>query len=373
MLESVVKVDLSRNNPDLSYDVEIGRDMFHQIAEYLQSTNLGSRYAIITDTNIMMHTPHLNRLTHFLKNANLDYSVFPFKVGEESKNISTWNEISDEIAKAGFGRDSAIIALGGGVTGDLAGFVAATFDRGVDYIQVPTTVLAQADSSVGGKVAVNTPYGKNRRGLIYHPKQVFIDIDTLKTLPPKEYANGLAESVKHAVIGDRDYFHYIRENLHAILGRDLEIFLELAKANCSIKANIVEQDPNEIGKRRSLNYGHTIGHVIEKLSQYKIPHGQAVSMGMMAEARMSAKLEYMPQKEVEMQERLLRDLGLQVNIPSAMTAEQIIRETSGDKKAARGKARYCLPRVMGIMVSFNGEYATEVPEDIVTAAIEETR
>jgi 3-dehydroquinate synthase len=367
----IVKVNLSRQKPDFSYEIVIGRDLFPQIADYLKSANLASKYAIITDTNVQKHL-HPARLYSALNQKGLESEVFVFEAGEENKTVATWDRISNDIARAGFGRDSSIIALGGGVVGDLAGFIAATFDRGVPYIQVPTTVLAQADSSVGGKVAVDTPHGKNRRGAFYHPKRVFIDIDTLRTLPYAEYANGLAETVKHAIIEDRDYLFYIQENLNLIDSRDPEIFLELAKANCSIKANIVEQDPNEKGPRRKLNYGHTVGHAIEKLSDYKIHHGHAVSIGMMVAARISRNLEYMESKEIAMQEKLLRNLGLPVNIPKEMTADEIIKQTLTDKKAAKGKARYCLPKEVGTMLSFNGQYVTEVPEEVVRSALQET-
>ncbi len=356
--QDIVKINLSRQKPDYSYEIVIGRDLFPQIAEYLKSANLASKYAIVTDSNVQRHL-HPARLYNALNKKSLESQVFVFPAGEENKTVSTWDKISNDIARAGFGRD-------------LAGFVAATFDRGVTYIQVPTTVLAQADSSVGGKVAVDTPQGKNRRGAFYHPKRVFIDIETLKTLPYEEFANGLAESVKHAVIEDRDYLFYIQENLNLIESRDLDIFLELAKANCSIKANVVEQDPNEKGKRRILNYGHTAGHAIEKLSNYQIPHGHAVSIGMMVASRISRDLDYMLSKEVEMQEKLLRNLGLPVTIPLEMDADKIIEATLGDKKALKGRPRYCLPKEIGTMLRFEGDYATEVPEEVVRSALIET-
>ena len=367
----IVKVDLSRQKPDFSYEIVIGRNLIPQVADYLKFAKLASRCAIVTDTNVSRHL-HPARLYSALEQKNLDSRVFTFEAGEQNKTVATWDKISNDIAAAGYGRDSAILAIGGGVVGDLAGFVAATFDRGIPYIQIPTTVLAQADSSVGGKVAVDTPEGKNRRGAFYQPKIVFIDIDTLATLPDEEYANGLAETVKHAVIEDRDYFYYLNDSLNMINSRNPEIFLELAKANCSIKANVVQQDPNEKGKRRILNYGHTAGHAIEKLSNYQIPHGHAVSIGMMVVGRISRNLGYMPAEELAMQERFLRNLGLPTTIPNGMTADKIIAATLGDKKAAKGKARYSLPKQIGTMLSFEGQYATEVPEEIVKAALQET-
>ena len=250
--QAIVKVDLSAYKPDFSHEILLGRNLFPQIAEYLY-TNASSKYAIITDSNVQK-SGHPARLLSQLSKKGLEAQIFAFEAGEQSKTVATWDKISNDIAKAGFGRDSAIIALGGGIVGDLAGFVAATSDRGITYYQVPTSLLAQVDSSVGGKVAVNTPEGKNKRGTFYFPKRIFIDANTLETLPDIEYPNGFSESIKHAIIADKDYFNVFNILSRRITDlRDPEILLGIAAMNCSIKAQIVSQDPYE--KKKSI-YSH---------------------------------------------------------------------------------------------------------------------
>ena len=335
MDQSALRVNLKREI-DESYDIVIGENLFPRIANHLREKKQAFRYAIITDSNV--RPLYAGWLETCLSEQGLEAKIFSFQAGEESKTVDTWYRLSKEIEGAGYGRDSLILALGGGVTGDLAGFVAATYDRKIPFIQIPTTVLAQADSSVGGKVGVNSPYGKNRIGVIYQPRVVFIDVRTLRTLPDTEVSNGLAETIKHAVIGDDLFFEYLEDQMDSFFMqhnadiRDLA-FRDIAKHNCRIKKEIVQIDPHENGLRRILNFGHTIGHPIEVLTNYSIPHGSALSIGMMAEGRISRDSGFFPQSDLDRLERLFERAGLPVKIPDNISNEEIMDLAAMDKKA----------------------------------------
>ncbi len=288
----------------------------------------------------------------------------------------------DEMSQLKYGRDVAILALGGGVVGDMAGFIAAIFNRGIPYIQIPTTLLAQADSSIGGKTAVNTRFGKNLVGVFKQPERVYLDIATIATLSDRDYISGLAETIKHGIIQDVDFFRYLFKNLSLMLSRISEFLLNIARNNCRIKGNVVEIDPHEKGIRRILNYGHTVGHAIEKLSvnRYRekesgdyLSHGEAVAIGMMVAGRISNMLGYLSQDELIEQEGLLLAVGLPTKIPPEISNESIIEVTLMDKKAKNGQTRYVLPLRLGVMHDFKGVYATYVSKEVVVEALNQTR
>jgi 3-dehydroquinate synthase len=356
---------------DESYDIVFGEKMFEEIAQYLAKTRLADKYAIITDSNV--RKLHAGKLENTLKTFGLDSCIFSFEAGEQSKTMDTCMDLMGEMHKLKYGRDSAILALGGGVVGDIAGFMAAIFNRGIPYVQIPTTVLAQADSSVGGKTGIDTPYGKNLIGAFQQPTRVFIDVATLATLHGNEYRNGLAETIKHGVIRDANFFEYLETNLDEILKRENKQSLVIARTNCTIKGNVVEIDPHEKGLRRVLNYGHTVGHAIEKLADFKLPHGHCVSIGMMVAGRISVNQGFMEMQYLLRQEDLLRRVGLPVTIPANISNGEIIEVTSRDKKAKNGMARYCLPEKIGKMCEFGGEYVTHVPNQDVARALNESR
>ena len=357
-----------KGEPAKSCDIRFGEGLFPEISEDVKKLYNGRRYAIITDSNVRPLYGEMLR-----EEIGRDAEVFSFEAGEKSKNIYTCDDIIGDMTKSKYGRDTLILALGGGVVGDMAGFIAAIFNRGVPYIQIPTTLLAQADSSVGGKTAVDTKHGKNLIGAFKQPEKVYIDISTIKTLSDRDYKNGLAETIKHGIIQDDKYFEYLKNNLSDILNRDPESLLTIAKRNCEIKGNVVEKDPNEKGLRRILNYGHTIGHAIEKLSNYELSHGEAVSIGMMAAGRISNKLGYFSDSELKRQEELIRNAGLPIAIPRKIHDEDIIEATTLDKKAKGGRARYVLPISIGTMNEFGGAYATYVNNDVVIDALQRTR
>lgn len=369
--QDVGRIQLQRQVDD-SYDIVVGWRLFDRIATDLREMNLGSKYAIITDSNVYRYWAA--ELDACLSGAGLETKIFQFPAGEQSKTPATCIDIMGEMSKARFGRDSVVLALGGGVVGDMAGFIAAIFKRGVPYVQIPTTLLAQADSSIGGKTAVDTEQGKNLVGAFKQPKVVYIDVHPLSTLPVKELRNGLAETIKHGIIQDEAFFEFIKDSLEGILRRDIEVLKYLAKKNCFIKGTVVEQDPNENGLRRILNYGHTIGHALEKLSDYRLSHGEAVSIGMMVAGRIALALGN--DFPLARQEQLLLRAGLPTKIlPSiaGFSDEDIVRATLTDKKAKDGRARYVLPVAIGRMREFGGEYAIPVKGEVVMQALKETR
>ncbi len=360
-----------QRNIDDSYDIVFGFDIFQEIGDWLKAERLGSKHAIITDSNV--RPLHASRLEETLQRADLKTDTFVIPAGEANKRAEVCLDIIGQMSQRKYGRDSVILALGGGVVGDVAGFIAAIYNRGIPFVQIPTSLLAMADASVGGKTGVDLRFGKNLVGAFWQPKRVYIDIDTLKTLPDEEYVNGLAETIKHGVIYDRDFFNFLEEHMWLILQRDAPTALQIARKNCMIKGSVVEKDPNERGLRRILNYGHTAGHAIESLSDYKMPHGHCVSIGMMIAGRISRDLCGLSQRELDRQERMLIATGLPVTIPSHIPDDDIIEVTLRDKKAKDGKARYSLPKRIGEMNDYGGAWATYVPEGIVRSALRATR
>ncbi len=363
-------IDLRRRVDD-SYDIIFGEHLFPEIAQYLKTNPIGDRYAIITDTNVApLHAPALEQA---LKDERIPYVTLEFPAGERYKRIETCIDLIGELSRLKFDRDAAIVALGGGVVGDMAGFVASIYQRGIPFAQIPTTVLAQADAAVGGKTGVDTPYGKNLIGTFQQPKRVYVDIATLMTLPAHEYENGLAETIKHGIIYDADFFQYLERHMSLLLQRDRDAYLYVAQKNCSIKGEIVAKDPYEHSMRRILNYGHTVGHAIELLSDFQFPHGQCVSIGMIVAGRISHALGYFPAEQLARQERVLQSARLPTTLPEQISDEAILEVTTRDKKAERGNARYCLPTCPGSMCSFDGTYAKHVDECVVLAALRATR
>jgi 3-dehydroquinate synthase len=258
-----------------------------------------------------------------------------------------------------------VVALGGGVVGDLAGFVAATFARGLDFFQAPTTLLAQVDSSVGGKVGVNLPEAKNMVGAFWQPRGVLIDVNVLQSLPPREYRAGLAEVVKYGVILDADFFAYLEGHVDAINRKDAETLMHIVKRSCRLKADVVEQDERELtGLRACLNYGHTFGHAFEALGDYEsLLHGEAVAAGMRCAARMAARLGRIDEAVVARQEALMAGLELLVD-PPAVDGQDLLRAMHRDKKAAAGRLRFILPDRIGHV-----ELVDDVADEDVLAAL----
>ncbi len=339
--------------PESSHDIVIGPPL-RTVAKDILRPRKGVHTIVITDANVGRYYGALFRARR-QTGSRVDLIEVP--PGEASKSRMMKERLEDRLLALGADRRSLIIALGGGVIGDLAGFIAATYMRGIPYVQIPTSLLAQVDSSVGGKVAVNHPRAKNLIGAFYQPRRTYIDPATLKTLPDRELYNGLAEVVKYGAIMDRRFFTYLERNHERILRRDLRALSRVVVWCCRLKRSVVERDERESGPRRILNFGHTIGHAVEALSGYRIAHGRSVAIGMAAEADLAVRLGMLADADAKRIRALLRAFHLPTAIPPRFTTRDIVRETLHDKKIRDGIVQYTLPvsigrGVTGVPVSF---------------------
>ena len=298
----------------------------------------------------------------------LEAESLTFEPGEKSKTRESWAELTDQLTERGFGRDAGLIALGGGVTGDLAGFVAATYMRGVPYLQVPTTVLAMLDSSVGGKTGVDTPRGKNLVGAFHPPAAVIADPRTLKTLPEREYRAGLAEAVKHGLIADATYLAWIETNVDLIGSRDPAALVHLVRRSVEIKAGVVSDDERESGRRAILNAGHTVAHALEQSSGYMISHGEAVALGLVAESSLAETVGIAAPGIGRRVSELLTRLRLPVRLPASIPPEHLLESMTRDKKNKKGEIHFALVARAG-EVYRSGGWTTPVPIQQIEAAL----
>lgn len=294
--------------------------------------------------------------------------LFTFPAGEWNKTAAQWQGLGESLLAAGLGRDAAIIALGGGVTGDLAGFVAATFMRGIPYVQVPTTLLAMIDSSIGGKTGVDTAQGKNLIGAFHQPKAVIADLDALQTLPPAHLCAGMAEALKHGAIADASYFEWLVSHRDEILHKDRVVLHDVVRRSVEIKADVVAQDVHESGRRMILNFGHTVGHAIEAVAGYEVLHGEAVAAGMAVEARLGARLGITDSDSVDSLIAALGTFRLPDDV-SDYAADALLEAMQTDKKRRNGTVRFALLETIGAVARSNTENWTfEASEtDIVEA------
>ena len=365
---AVVNVDLKKK-VDYSYQIHIGRGLLGKLGEYIP---LGKRKTgIITDANVA--DLYGNELA---KKHGLD--IFPFPEGERSKNLeNNYLRLVRELLEGGYNRDGQVITLGGGVPGDMGGFVAATVNRGIPYYQVATTLLAAVDSSVGGKTAVDFAQFKNKVGSFYQPKAVIIDLDTFVTLKPREMINGLAEVIKYGIIMDRDLFESLEKNIHRITDPkkpDFDYLEEIVQRCCYLKAHVVHEDEKEAGYRSILNFGHTFGHAIEGLLEYELGHGYCISIGMVIADDMAVKKGILKASERDRHVALLSSVGLTVRIPKRpnLTINEMIRlANEGDKKAEGGRAKFVLVEETGKIHLSDGKYTGYVEEEIVREALAE--
>ena len=331
-----VLVNLDKN----SYEIFIGSNILSGVDKFVKGKAL-----LVTQKNIPCK-------------ENFPYEIAFIPDGETFKSLREAEKLYTRAIELGLDRKSVVIALGGGVVGDLAGFVAATFMRGIDLIQIPTTLLAQVDSSVGGKTAVNHALGKNLIGAFHQPRAVFIDLNFLKTLPEREIKSGLGEVVKYGVISDGDFFTYLEDNADKILQRDLKTLAHVVKRSCEIKAEVVGAD--ESGLRRILNFGHTLAHAIEEETRYeKYRHGEAVAVGMIAAARISLELGKTQADNVQRLERLIKKFGM-ITTCAGLNADKLYDVTFRDKKAVGGVVNWVLMKNFGEV-----EISSDVPAQIV--------
>jgi len=353
------------NLADRSYAIEIGSGNLDRVGPTLAECGRVSHAVVITDENVQ--EPHAIRVAESLGGEGIEVDVITIEPGEPSKSIDMAAGLWNGLLELGADRRSVVVAVGGGVVGDLAGFIAATFARGVRFFQVPTSLLAQVDSSVGGKVGINLPEAKNMVGAFLQPVGVLIDTATLATLPQREYIAGLGEVVKYGVILDADLFDYLAANVAGLLQRDDEVLIHVITRCCRLKADVVENDEREeTGLRAVLNYGHTFAHPLETLSGYgQILHGEAVAVGMLCASRLAQRTGRVDAELTERQRKLLKALGLPVKLPD-LDRQQILDSMTHDKKVQHGRLRFVLPTRMGHV-----ELVGDVDPDDVRAALED--
>jgi 3-dehydroquinate synthase len=335
-----IRVRLGRR----SYNIRIGTGLLTQVGPMLKEMGCADKAVIITDPTVKKLYGH--SLKRSLTASGFKVALLEVPEGEEQKSLETAGRLYNELTEFYAERATPILALGGGVIGDLTGFVAATYMRGVPLVQIPTTLLAQGDSSIGGKVAVNHGLLKNKIGAFYHPRLTISDISTLKTLSPRELSDGLAEIIKHGVILDGEFFSYLEENLDKIKSLDERVLERVISRSAKIKAGVVEKDELDLGLRNILNYGHTVGHAIESVSELKVWHGEAVAIGMLAEARISNRLGILTEDEVARIKNLIAQAGLPTELPS-LELEKLIQAMKHDKKVLQGKLKFALPKSIG--------------------------
>lgn len=368
---STFQVELKKVVDD-SYEIEIGFGLMDKLIADLKAGLVGKihRFAIVTDS--IVKELYADALLEKMRAAGFDADLFFFPEGEKSKTRAVKEQVEDGMLAAGYRRDCCVIAIGGGVVTDLAGFVAGTFGRGVPFINYATTLLAAADASVGGKTAVDTPLATNLIGIFNQPKKVYLDIAAWKTLPVCQISSGLAETIKHACLADAQLFSFLEEHMDEIFSVEPEVCAHIAEANCRIKYEVVMKDERESGLREVLNLGHTVGRAIETVSDYRLLHGEAVSIGLVAAARLSCEMGYMTKQEVLRVKRLLEAAGLPTTIPDYIDREALVKKLYTDKKVRDGRLRFVLQQGIGAVVQFGENvYATPIAEETARAIIME--
>ncbi len=340
-MEQTIQVGLGER----SYPIAIGTGIIAQTGASLQAANMANRCAVISDDRVA--ALYSGQVMASLRQAGLDAELLVFPHGEASKQLATIGELASRLADLGFDRGDGLIALGGGVVGDITGFLASVYLRGVPFVQIPTSLLAQVDSSVGGKTGVDIPQGKNLIGTFYQPRAVFIDTDVLHTLPRDEFLGGMAEVIKYGASMDSDFFSWLGQHRQAILALDPTVIIPMIRRCCEMKAKVVEQDEREGGLRRILNFGHTIGHAVEAASGYQLIHGFAVAIGMQAVADLAVRCGVAdPTVAVRIGE-LLRAYELPTAIPPDHDLATLRAFLRTDKKTRGGRLFFVLPEQIG--------------------------
>jgi 3-dehydroquinate synthase len=344
-----IRVELAER----SYDISIGVNVLEGIGDYIKSFGLSPKIAVVSNPTVF--SLYGERVSDSVKKAGFDFLKVIIPDGEEYKDLLWVQNIYNDLLKHKLDRSSALIALGGGVVGDITGFAASTYMRGISYIQIPTTLLAQVDSSVGGKTGVNHKLGKNMIGTFWQPRLVWIDVETLKTLPEKELLAGLAEVIKYGVIYDKELFDFLEVNREKILNLDNKALTHIIKRSCEIKAEVVSKDERESGLRSILNYGHTIGHAIETVTEYKnYLHGEAVAIGICLEARLSHMLNFIDNDQLSRIKGIIDSYGLPSEIPAGIDVNSMLSSIQLDKKAVAGELKFILPERIGSVKIYKG-------------------
>lgn len=355
---------------DDSYDISVGYHLEKDLIEDLKNGLIGSikKIAIITDTNVK--ELYASPIAELLVEQGYQVDIFSFLAGEKSKTRETKAMIEDAMLEKGYRRDCCILAIGGGVVTDLAGFLAGTYGRGIPFINYATTLLAAADASVGGKTAVDTPLATNLIGLFHQPKKVYIDIATWSTLPKRQLISGMAETIKHGCLASEEFFVYLEEHMDEIMNLDPVACEHMAKENCRIKYEVVMKDERETGLREVLNLGHTVGRAIETVSDYQLLHGEAVSIGLVAQLTLANHLGYMTLDEKNRVVSLLKRANLPTKIPENINREVLVKKLYTDKKVKNGVLRFVVEQGIGAIVEYEeGVFAIPVTEALAREII----
>ncbi|MBW2057898.1 MAG: 3-dehydroquinate synthase [Deltaproteobacteria bacterium] len=360
------RIDLSLKEEEKRCEIFIGSGVIDFLVADLEGRPLGNRLAIITDSTVEGLLGR--RLSRRLCDAGIKTDLIAFSPGEEAKRWKTVKRIFEQLLAKGLDRKSALVALGGGVVGDVTGFVASLYMRSIPYVQVPTTLLAQSDSSLGGKNGIDLAQGKNLLGTVYQPSRVYVDPSVLRSLPPHEFRNGLAEVIKSAVIRSAELFRLLEDSRAALLEHRSGVLEEMVSRCCQIKCAVVADDERDTGLRRILNFGHTVGHAIETYTDYQVPHGMAVSMGMASEAALSARMGILSDTERRRLLALLGIYGLPTRIPEGYNAERILALMASDKKTEEGRIAMALPTTIGDAVVKNG-----IPKGLILETLKEAQ
>lgn len=356
---------------DDSYDIEIGHGLQDKLVEDLKDGLTGKKkFAVVTDS--IVEELYARDILERLINAGFQAQMFVIPQGEKSKTRGVKEFVEDSMLEKGFRRDCAVIAVGGGVVTDLAGFVAGTFGRGVPFVNYATTLLAAADASVGGKTAVDTPLATNLIGMFNQPQKVYLDIDTWKTLPQVQISSGLAETIKHGCLGDKELFEYLEKNVQKVFEGDVQTCEFIAQHNCEVKYKVVMEDERESGLREVLNLGHTVGRAAETVSDYRLLHGEAVAIGLVAQAKLGEKLGYISSENVRRLVELLKKAKLPTEIPGYMDKGELLKKLYTDKKVRNGKLRFVFQKEIGAVVQFGeNDFARETAESEIAEIIGE--
>jgi 3-dehydroquinate synthase len=349
------------NLPEQSYEIAIASGSLDQLGEQMSSLQLGKKILLVSNPTIFKHFGE--RAIASLKAAGFEVVSSMLPPGERYKNLNSIQKLYDAALENRLERSSTMVALGGGVVGDMTGFAAATWLRGINVVQVPTTLLAMVDSAIGGKTGVNHPLGKNLIGAFHQPRLVLIDPEVLKTLPMREFRAGMAEVIKYGVIWDAELFAEMEatKNLNQHRYVKPELIDSILTRSCQAKADVVSKDEKEAGLRAILNYGHTIGHAVESLTGYRlVNHGEAVGIGMVAAGQIAAELGMWQKEDTQRQDALIAKAGLPTKLPDGVDIEAIIEALQSDKKVKDGKVRFVLPTQIGVVT-----VTDEVPSDII--------
>ena len=359
---SVIDVNL----PQQSYKIAIESEGLDRLGKWMKDLRLGKKVMVVTNP-VLKH--YKEQAIASLQLAGFEVSSCEIPSGEEYKTLASIEKICDAALENSLERSSTLVALGGGVIGDMTGFAAATWLRGINFVQVPTTLLAMVDASIGGKTGVNHPQGKNLIGAFYQPRLVLIDPQVLNTLPVREFRAGMAEVIKYGIIWDADLFTKMEHSDHLEEMQYLkpELLQAILSRSCQAKADVVSQDEREANLRAILNYGHTIGHAVESLTRYRsVNHGEAVAIGMVAAGKLATALGFWQQEDAQRQDALIQKAGLPTQLPAGLDNHKIIEALQADKKVKDGKVRFILPTEIGAV-----KITDSVPSETILQVLEQ--